>query len=173
MPHPRADALIILGAALAPDGRASPALSRRIAHGASLYHAGAAPVVVSSGGGPSRARGGPTEAEVMAHVLHHDHAVPATALVCEADSRTTLENARFSLALARARGWRRVIVVTDGTHLPRALLTFRRLAAGTGIAVAGEAAPHPAPFRGRWWLTAAREAAAFGFYALRLLRPPR
>ncbi len=41
------------------------------------------------------------------------------------DCRTTADEARESASLARASGWKRIVVVTSAAHLPRALAAFR------------------------------------------------
>ncbi|QPF73854.1 YdcF family protein [Roseateles sp. DAIF2] len=50
-------------------------------------------------------------------------------------SRDTRENARMSLPLLRQDGVRRVLLVTHGQHMPRALRAFGEAAAGLGIEV--------------------------------------
>lgn len=53
------------------------------------------------------------------------------------EAATTLENARETAAWAAGRGFRRVVLVTGATHMPRSLLAFRHLAPEV------EALPHP------------------------------
>ena len=129
------DALVILGAKVEADGAASPALLRRIAHGAALYHAGAAPFLLLTGG---QSKGGVSEAQVMGQAAL-SLGVAAGALRLEELSRNTLENAMFCKPIVERHGWRRLLVVTDGYHLPRALYTFNRL----GMKAKGAAAPPP------------------------------
>lgn len=50
--------------------------------------------------------------------------VPDEALLLEAQSRSTWDNARFTAALLRARGLGRVLLVTDAFHLYRARQHF-------------------------------------------------
>ena len=59
--------------------------------------------------------------------------VPEAALLLEPHSRNTWENAEESAHLLRLRGLRRVVLVSDRAHLPRAALLFRL----AGLAVAG------------------------------------
>ena len=70
-------------------------------------------------------------------------------------ARNTIENALFSAPLVRAQGWRRLVVVTDAFHVPRARYVFRRL----GLP-ADWASVRPARPSARWWLAHAREVAA-------------
>jgi uncharacterized SAM-binding protein YcdF (DUF218 family) len=44
----------------------------------------------------------------------------------EEESRTTWENAQLSAAILQPEGVRRIYLVTDGWHMPRAVLSFRR-----------------------------------------------
>ncbi|HVI51946.1 MAG TPA: YdcF family protein [Candidatus Sulfotelmatobacter sp.] len=155
------DVLVVLGAKVEPDGSPSKALLRRIAHAAALYHAGAAPFLLLSGGQP---RGAIAEAEIMRQAaLALD--VAEGALRVEPLSRNTLENAMFCKPIIQRHGWRKLLVVTDGYHLPRALYTFRRL----GLTAKGSAAPPPRLSPG---LLAAhgREAAALLVYIWRIER---
>jgi len=133
------DAAVVLGAKIEADGRPSPALLRRITHAAGLYHAGRVPFLLLSGG---QAKDGVSEAEAMRRALLALD-VPDTVLRLEELSRNTLENALFSRPIIQCQGWRRLLLVTDGYHMPRALYTFRRL----GMRAKGHAAPH-----GREWV---------------------
>jgi len=118
---------------LGPGGAPGPALLRRAAHAARLWHSGAARVVVATGG-PAGAH--PTEARAM-RVALEAAGVPAAAVIEEDRARNTLENALFTIEILRARNLSPAIVVTDGYHLPRALMLFRLL----GQRARGEAAP--------------------------------
>ena len=54
--------------------------------------------------------------------------VPKSAIQIEGKSRTTFENAKFSIPLLRQMGAHRVIIVTSWYHSRRALATFEHLA---------------------------------------------
>lgn len=153
----RADAIVVLGCRLRPDGRAGRALERRVAAGVALHAAGAAPLVVLSGGGA----GPRPEAEVMRE-LALSLGAPAASLLLETASRDTIENALCSAALLRARGLERAILVTDRYHALRAGLLFRR----AGVEVVRVATP-PARLARDWpmWL---REALALPRSLVRL-----
>lgn len=114
-------AILILGAAVWRDGP-SPTLRRRTAHGAALYHSGAAQLVVPCGG---LGRFPPTEAEAMAKMLH-EAGVPPEAIIQETRSTNTRENIRFAKALLDRIGEAEVILVSDAYHLPRARMIARR-----------------------------------------------
>ena len=152
-----ADVIVVLGTAVSESGRPSPGLRARVERAVVLYRAGAAPFLLLTGGG----RGTPPEAAVMRR-LARSAGVPDEALVLEPMARSTFENAALSAAIIRARGWRRVILVTSWPHLPRALLAFR----AAGVRARGHAAAAaatPVPFR-RGWHYLAYESAALVWY---------
>jgi uncharacterized SAM-binding protein YcdF (DUF218 family) len=107
-----ADAIVVLGC------RGS-ALARRVDRAIQLYREGAAPLLVLSGGGT-----GPVpEAEYMRRIAIAG-GIPEEALLLDAVSHNTIENARETARLMAARGLRSVLLVSDRTHLPRARLLF-------------------------------------------------
>jgi uncharacterized SAM-binding protein YcdF (DUF218 family) len=123
-----ADAIVVLGCG------ARSRLARRVERGVGLYRADVAPLLVLTGGG----RGPEPEAAAMRR-LALAAAVPEAALLIEPHSRNTWENARESARLLRLRGLRRVVLVSDRVHLPRAALLFRR----AGLNVAGRVGVRP------------------------------
>jgi uncharacterized SAM-binding protein YcdF (DUF218 family) len=126
-----AEAIVVLGCGV------RSRLVRRVECGVRLYHAGAAPLLLLSGGG----RGAEPEAAIMRR-LALAAAVPDRALLVEPNSRNTWENARESAWLLRQRGLRRVVLVSDRPHLPRAALLFRL----AGLEIAGRGGvPSPSP----------------------------
>ena len=121
------DAIVVLGAALREDGTPTPALIRRARHGASIALGYPdIPLVVS--GGATRRRGKPAppwpEARKMREIAVSE-GIPEHRVVEEARATRTLENGTFVRDLAERKGWSRMLVVTDGYHLPRALMVFR------------------------------------------------
>lgn len=135
---PAADAIVLLGGALGPtvpNWRAQANLSAagdRLVLAADLQKLGKAPVILYSGGSFSGRK--PVEAEDGARLLQ-DWGVPATALRLETQSRTTRENARYSLPILRELGARKVLLLSSGWHLPRALVNFRAEAGRQGLAI--------------------------------------
>jgi uncharacterized SAM-binding protein YcdF (DUF218 family) len=117
-----ADAVVVLGSMVYAGGRLGPALERRAAHAAALYQRGLAPVVICSGGVGTYP---PAEAVVLCGRLAA-LGVPESALLREEQSRNTEQNAAFSAAIMRARGWRTAILASDGFHLYRATQMFER-----------------------------------------------
>jgi uncharacterized SAM-binding protein YcdF (DUF218 family) len=132
------DAIVVLGCRVVPGGAPSFALERRARHAASLYHAGLASFVVTTGGVGDFP---PSEADVAARVLRAE-GVPDSAILREDASTSTDENALF----AKQRfGGRRVLVVTDAFHTWRAERVFARnyeevVAVGTRSPIASERA---------------------------------
>jgi uncharacterized SAM-binding protein YcdF (DUF218 family) len=129
-----ADAVVVLGCRVDRGGKASAALNRRVDCGIRLFHEGAAPLLVLSGGGA-----GPiSEAEVMRRAALA-RGVPEIALLTEPTSRNTFENANETARLLGSRGLRSVLLVSHRAHLPRARLLFRL----AGLRVIGCAAASP------------------------------
>lgn len=117
-----ADVIVVLGAAVWPGEQASPALWHRTRHAVTLFHEGHAPFLLLTGGLGANP---PAEAEVMRR-LARDWGVPEERIITDAQSRTTAESARRSAALMAERGLSTALLVSDGFHLPRAGLSFRR-----------------------------------------------
>jgi uncharacterized SAM-binding protein YcdF (DUF218 family) len=139
-----ADAIVVLGC------RTRAGLTRRVDVAVRLFQAGAAPVLLLSGGGA----GPEAEAEIMRRMALA-RGVPEAALLIEPESRDTVGNARRSARLLAARGGHSVLLVSDRVHLPRAALLFRL----AGLHVAAWAAPRPPSTR--WEIgPAIRECAA-------------
>lgn len=119
----QAQAIVILGGGKrpAPEYAAnvlSGAANQRAQYGAWLARQTGLPVLVS-GGAPL---GGEPESAVMARVLQQQFGVAVRWQ--EAASRTTRENARFSHAILSGNGVRRIILVTQGWHMARAMPLF-------------------------------------------------
>lgn len=101
----QADAIVLLGGGS----------GERPARAAELFRSGVAPRILVSGAGDA-----PGNRLLLMH-----RGVPASAIQLEPDSRTTRENAQFSIPLLRAAGAKRVVLVTSWYHSRRALKCFR------------------------------------------------
>ncbi len=114
------DAIVVLGARLAPDGSLTEVLAERVAAAAALHRAGAGRVVVATGGitGAPRA-----EAHALADGLRAA-GVPAAAILVEDQALTTADNARLTAAMLPQA--RRVWLVTQPFHGRRAARLFQR-----------------------------------------------
>lgn len=139
-----AQAIVVLGGGVRPVapeyGTPQPATHTlgRLRYGARLARASGLPLAFAGGVGWS-ARGTTTvdEAQVAQRVLQEDYGITPRWL--DAASRDTAENARQLAAQLLPHGVRRIVLVTDAWHVPRARLQFERagfevLPAPTGFA---------------------------------------
>ncbi len=122
----QADAIVILGSgrergdpAWGDDQPTGVGLERQ-RYAARLAKASGLPILTSGGlhyGTP------PTEARLMADSLRDDFGVPVRWQ--EGRSRTTWENAQFSAQVLLPEGIKRVVLVTQAWHMPRAVWSFQ------------------------------------------------
>ncbi len=138
-PQP-ADVIIVLGAAVWPQGP-SPALQARIYYATQLYHEGYADKLILSGG---LGENPPTEAEAMA-VVATVLDVKADAMYLEKEARNTRENLAFSKEIMEENNWETAIIVTDVFHIKRALL----IAEALGLEAYGAPAKNSVLYRNR------------------------
>lgn len=129
-PLPTAEAIVVLGGGIKPASPPRPWVDLaeagdRVIHGARLYQAGKAPLLVLSGGRIDWKGGGSPEAADMAAIATA-LGVPATAILQEPDSLNTFENAVNVRQLLAPRRIQRILLVTSAMHMPRARAIFRR-----------------------------------------------
>lgn len=131
-------AIVILGGGTRFDAREHPDQTslksgtlERVMAGARLARATGLPVLVSGGQGPESRE---PEAATMARTLARDLGIKARWI--EPRSLDTSGNARESARMLSEAGVRRVFLVTQAYHMPRALFAF----GGAGLKVV--AAPH-------------------------------
>jgi uncharacterized SAM-binding protein YcdF (DUF218 family) len=130
-----AQAIVVLAAGRLQDapeygGRDIPdvlALAR-LRYAAHLQRRTGLPLLVSGGTGTrglhAGVDGNNALADAMATALREDFGVPVKWI--EPRSRDTFENAAFSAAMLRTDGVRRILLVTDAMHMPRARAAFER-----------------------------------------------
>lgn len=126
-PPAGAEAVVVLGSGVMPEGALGDHSLRRLVEGIRLQRTGAAPLLVVLG--PPYG-GGESEAALRAR-LAGELGLPASVILVEPHGRTTRDEARRVASLLRGRGLRRVALVTGVQHMPRA----RRVFAAAGLAV--------------------------------------
>lgn len=137
-----AQAIVVLGSGLnrnAMEYGSDTATDRtliRLRYGATVARRYQLPVLVS-GGLPYEASR--TEAEVIAEILEREFGVAVRWR--ETQSQDTADNAAMSAAMLHAAGIRRIVLVTQAFHMPRA----QRLFEAAGL----EVIPGPTDFKGR------------------------
>jgi uncharacterized SAM-binding protein YcdF (DUF218 family) len=140
----RVDGIVVLGGATdeivstARNRVAFNAAGARMTDAVALARRYPSAKIVLAGGSNFLATDVVPEAEVMKTFFVSEGIDPARILL-EARSRTTVENARFSLAVAQPKPGETWLLVTSAFHLPRAVGSFR----GAGWSVL----PYPVDFR--------------------------
>lgn len=123
-----AQAIVVLGGgriSAAPEYGGSDLPSaislQRLQYAAHLKRQTGLPILVS-GGQPDGAA--ISEAAIMARVLRQDFVVPVQWL--ESQSNNTAENASYSAKILQQADVKRILLVTDALHMPRATTAFRQ-----------------------------------------------
>lgn len=162
----QADAIVVLGARVEPDGRPGPDLMARTAHGVRLFQQGLAPYLVCSGGYHNDR----LSAASVACATATRRGVPPERVLLADGSMTTREDAVSTRDLFAFRGWQTAILVSHPLHLERARILFE----SQGIKVF----PSPTstdldtiPWEMRAWLTA-RETVGIVWIALETFGVP-
>jgi len=112
-----ADAIVVLGAAQY-DGRPSPVFEARLEHAVALWKQGIAPHFIVTGG---KMPGDRTTEAAVAREYAIAHGVPAEAIFGEYEGRNTLSSLTAVAAEMRGRGLGSAVIVSDPTHMLRAL----------------------------------------------------
>ena len=105
------------------DAELRPDSITRTVCAAALARRDPVPLVVLSGGRVDPDQTGPTPAVLMRELIEA-LGVPSASLRTETRSRTTFENASETWRLLQSLGVRRIVLVTDAFHLPRAVRVF-------------------------------------------------
>jgi uncharacterized SAM-binding protein YcdF (DUF218 family) len=138
----RADAIVVLGGGIVDDDLLGASTTSRLVHGLRLQHRGYAPIVILTGGNPIDPR--TPESVVMRKVAEEVGARPDILVIETVADRTSTQGEAVA-RIARARGVRRILLVTSPEHSFRAARVFRK----TGLdvistPVIGRETPRPA-----------------------------
>ena len=120
----KADVIVVLGAAQY-DGRPSPVLKARLDHAVQLYKRGMAPRLLFTGG---RREGDAVSEAITGQRYSVKHGVPASAIMLEGTSRTTLASIRGTALMLRTDTTEqapRVLLVSDPFHMLRLTVLAR------------------------------------------------
>lgn len=123
----RADAIVVLGSGRE---RHDPVWGEDVSTGTGLERLRLAARLAKESGLPILTSGGlhygepPSEAQIMARALEQDFATPVRWQ--EERSRTTWENATFTAQILKPLGIKRVALVTQAWHMPRARWCFEQ-----------------------------------------------
>ena len=109
-------AIVILGYGLTPDGTMRAILRRRVLTGLVVAQFFPQSPIIVTGGNPQN---GKTEAGQMRNMLML-LGFPANRIIVEDKANSTVQNARFSVPLAKQAGTSGIILVTSTTHQGRA-----------------------------------------------------
>ena len=113
-------ALVVLGNRMKDDGNLSDAAVRRMEtalRARDLFR----PDYIILSGGLANPVAGITEAAAMKDYLFHQ-GVNQESMLVEEDSVSTLQNARYTVALAREKGIDELVVITSPEHMARGWL---------------------------------------------------
>ncbi|HMG84678.1 MAG TPA: YdcF family protein [Terracidiphilus sp.] len=120
------DAIAVFGAA-EYDGRPSPVFRARLDHAESLYSRGIAPLIITLGGdGGDQFSEGAVGEQYLEGV-----GVPESDIIAETESTSTDQSVHRLAVIAHTNRLRRIVVVSDGTHLFR----IHQICAANGLDV--------------------------------------
>lgn len=139
---PDAAAIVVLSSGLTEDGDLGLHTAARVDRAIDLFHAGAAPLIVMSGGQLPRQPRDMAGAMVAVALAE---GVPRAALIGEARSQSTLQNALYTREALGAAAGRPLILVTHKYHLARAWASFRWAGMDRLTLVAADPDSRPAP----------------------------
>lgn len=156
-----ADAIVVFGARTYADGTLSSVLHNRVATALDLYKQGYARTLIFSGG-PGDGQVHETEAmrtfALRSGVRHED-------VILDPGGVNTQATVANTMAMFDRSGLRRILVVSDFTHLPRIKLTYQ-LAGQQVFTVPSRELPRPSQLL----FQLGRETAAFWAYYFRMGR---
>ena len=117
-----ADAALVLGNTVEPDGSPSPRLQARLDRTLELYRAGYFPMVIVSGG---IGKEGYDEAAVMKKYLSA-RGIPEGVIIADNQGTTTYASAQTALRILRGEKLASVMVISQYFHIPRARIALKK-----------------------------------------------
>lgn len=160
-----ADAIVVFGAAVWPDGRPSDALRDRTRTALALYEKGLASTLVFSGG---HGAGAPISEPAAMRRMAIEAGVDPAHIVLDETGANTAATVAAVAAMARARGWGPVLMVSHDYHCARIKLACVR----QGLRAYTVPAVEPLPLAGKPYYIA-RELAAMAWYWMHPLKTVR
>ncbi len=109
-------AIVILGYGLNPDGTMRTILRRRVLTGLTVAQFFPQSPIIVTGGNPKNGKTEAGQMRTMLQVL----GFPDNRIIVEDKANSTVQNARFSVPLAKEAGTSGIILVTSSTHQGRA-----------------------------------------------------
>jgi uncharacterized SAM-binding protein YcdF (DUF218 family) len=146
----KTQAIVVLGGGVLPEapeyGAAQPNANTlaRLRYGVRLVRASGLPIAFAGGvGWASTGMRNESEGAVARRVLEQEYGIKPAWV--DDRSRDTAENARDMAALLLPQGVRRITLVTDASHMPRARAEFRRAGFDVTPAPTGFQGPYARP----------------------------
>jgi uncharacterized SAM-binding protein YcdF (DUF218 family) len=142
MASSRADAIVVLGRGVDPDGALPLLAQHRVVRAAELYAWGVAPRLIFTGRCSLMTETEPPRTEAAAMAEHAiAMGIPRRAVILEEESRDTIGNAYFVLRrFLEPNDWMSIRVVTSDFHIQRAAWVFQKVL-GLGYDVAYSPSP--------------------------------
>lgn len=117
-----ADAIVVLGARVEPDGTPGSDLTSRILHALDLWRLGYASQIICSGGFKNE----PLSAASVCRRFAVEWGVPANQVWLADGTQNTVEDAQATAQVMAAHGWKTAVLVSHPLHLYRARWLFQR-----------------------------------------------
>ncbi len=121
--------------------------NKRVLHGVNLLKQGYGDTLLMTGGPGGPLRKSCPEIMLKQAVLL---GINANSIFLEEEATTTLENAKYSLAIMKEKGYRSAIVVTSAVHTRRSNIIFEQFFDESGISFVTSGAPATF-YADRWW----------------------
>ena len=123
-------------------------MSKRVDHGIKLYDDGYSNMLLMAGG--PQCSWNTSCPEIMKEQAVN-HGVPQEAILTEPNSTTTYENAKYTLKILEAEGFKSAIIVTSALHSNRSRKIFNRVYSKKNISLVICAVPDLDTATEMWW----------------------